>query len=68
MSDKPIWPDTMREQVKILRDTFERYIPNTDPMYFVTSTRCKLLLEYIDMLEAGELPGTVPQKKMGHRG
>jgi len=54
--------------VKILRDTFERYIPNTDPMYFVTSTRCKLLLEYIDMLEAGELPGTVPQKKKGHRG
>ena len=51
-----MWADAMRVQVLALHTTLQGVMADESPFKPLALTRCRILLDYIDDLEAGRMP------------
>ena len=58
-----MWADAMRVQVLALHTTLQGVMADESPFKPLALTRCQILMDYIDDLEAGRMPGTAPMSR-----
>ena len=51
-----MWADAMRVQVLALHTTLQGVMADESPFKPLALTRCRILMDYIDDLEAGRMP------------